>query len=159
MTVTIRRGERGFHLECGLLLPGSIDDVFGFFADAMNLETITPPQLRFEILTPLPIEMRAGTIIDYRLRLHGIPLRWRSEITAWEPSQRFVDEQRRGPYRWWRHEHTFEAHEGGTLATDHVHYGVPGGTIVNALLVARDLRRIFEYRSRTLRSIFATEQE
>ncbi|UCD75781.1 MAG: SRPBCC family protein [Phycisphaerales bacterium] len=157
MPVTIHRQDRGYLLECELLLLRPAEEVFGFFADATNLEAITPPQLRFEILTPLPIEMSKGAIIDQRLRLHGIPLRWRSEITAWEPHQRFVDEQRRGPYRWWIHEHTFEETDDGTLARDRVQYGVPGGAMVNALLVARDLRRIFDYRSRALRGIFPVE--
>ena len=154
MTVTIRRQGKGHLLQCALLLPKPAEDVFGFFADATNLESITPPRLRFEILTPPHIEMRAGTLIDFRLRLHGFPLRWKSEITAWEPSRRFVDEQRRGPYRWWIHEHTFEERGEGALVKDHVQYGVPGGAIVNALLVAADLRRIFEYRCRKLHTIF-----
>ena len=131
-------------------LPSPIDDVFEFFSDAHNLEMLTPPILRFEVLTPAPIRMSVGTLIDYKLRLRGVPVRWQSEITAWEPPRRFVDEQRRGPYRMWVHEHTFVEKDGGTLAEDKVNYAVPGGALVHKLLVARDVRRIFEYRTERL---------
>jgi ligand-binding SRPBCC domain-containing protein len=94
--------------------------------------------------------MKEGTVIDYRLKLHGIPLRWQSEITLWEPPHRFVDQQRRGPYRWWRHQHSFSDADGGTLAQDHVEYAAWGGAMVNKLLIAPDLKRIFEYRKRKL---------
>jgi ligand-binding SRPBCC domain-containing protein len=140
-------------LEARLFLPSSLDTVFPFFADAGNLEILTPPWLRFEILTPRPIPMRAGTLIDYRLRLHGIPLRWRSEITAWEPPHRFVDEQRRGPYRKWVHEHTFAERDGGCEVRDFVRYAVPGGRLADFMFVRQDVRRIFEYRSRKLRGL------
>ena len=142
---------RTFRLSSEVWLPRPIEDVFGFFSDARNLEALTPPTLRFEILTPSPIRMEVGTLIDYKLRLRGIPVRWRSEITAWEPPYRFVDEQRRGPYRLWVHEHRFEAKDGGTLAKDLVEYAVPGGALVNRLFVARDVRGIFEYRTEKLR--------
>ncbi len=144
-----------YTLTSELWLPKPVEEVFPFFADARNLERITPPWLHFEIVTPGPIEMRPGTIIDYRLRLRGIPLRWRSEITVWEPPHRFVDEQRRGPYRLWVHEHLFSRHNGGTLARDVVRYSVPGGDVVHRLFVAPDLNRIFEYRRRELQKIFS----
>ena len=134
-----------------LWLPQPRDLVFTFFADARNLESITPPLLHFEIVTPSPIVMRVGTRIDYRLRLHGIPLRWQSEITTWDPPFRFVDEQRRGPYRQWIHTHEFVEQSGGTLCRDHVVYAVPGGRIVNWLLVRRDVEQIFAYRQSVLR--------
>ena len=124
----------------------SQDDVFDFFADASNLERITPPWLRFQILTPRPITMRIGCEIDYRLRLHTIPLRWTSVITAWEPQFRFVDEQLRGPFRFWHHDHRIEQVDGGTQITDIVDYSVPGGQFANRLLVRRDLQKIFDYR-------------
>jgi ligand-binding SRPBCC domain-containing protein len=130
------------------------DEVFAFFADAGNLQELTPPWLRFEILTPPPIEMRSGTRIDYRLHLHFIPLRWRTEITVWEPPRRFVDEQLRGPYRLWIHEHTFEEEGDRTLCGDFVRYAVPFGALANRLMVARDVRKIFAYRERRLREIF-----
>jgi ligand-binding SRPBCC domain-containing protein len=127
-------------------LPCPRCEVFAFFADPGNLELLTPPWLRFGILSPQPITMAEGTEIDYRLRLHGVPLRWRSRITAWQPEYRFVDEQIRGPYRLWIHEHTFEEIDGGTRVGDHVRYAVPGGVVVERLLVATDLGRIFDFR-------------
>ena len=153
----IRMGwEDGFYtVETCLFLPRPLEAVFAFFADAGNLETLTPPWLRFEILTPLPITMHAGTIIDYRLRLHGIALRWQSEITAWQPPHRFVDEQRRGPYRKWIHEHTFTWLDGGSEIRDFVRYSVPGGFLVHQLFVKRDVRQIFAYRFRKLTNLFS----
>lgn len=146
---------RTFTLTNELWLPQPPDEVFPFFADASNLERLTPPSLRFLILTPPPIEMAVGTLIDYRIRLRGIPMRWQSEITAWEPPHRFVDEQRRGPYRLWVHEHTFTPQNGGTLAGDIVQYAVLGGVVVQRLLVASELRRIFDYRNAALRDLFS----
>ena len=139
-----------FALRNEVWLPRPIDEVFEFFSDAYNLETLTPPILRFEVLTPDPIRMETGTLIDYKLRLRGLPVRWQSEITAWEPPHRFVDEQRRGPYSMWVHEHTFVEKDGGTLAKDNVDYAVLGGALVNRLFVARDVRKIFEYRTERL---------
>lgn len=98
--------------------------------------------------------MRRGALIDYRLRIHGLPLRWRSEITAWDPPRRFVDEQRRGPYRLWRHTHTFTEGVGGTIVHDRVRYAVLGGILIHKLLVERDVRTIFAYREKALREIF-----
>lgn len=143
-----------FTLETRIWLGTPLDVVFPFFADARNLERLTPPWLKFEVITPEPIAMQAGTLIDYRLRLRGVPLRWRSEITLWDPPHRFVDEQRRGPYRAWIHEHRFTSVKGGTEVVDLVRYAVPGGRLVNLLFVARDVRRIFDYRSVALRRIF-----
>lgn len=128
--------------------------MFAFFSDAHNLDRITPPWLHFHVLTPPPIPMRVGQRIDYRLRIRGIPLRWQSAITAWEPPHRFVDEQQRGPYRAWIHEHTFEEKDGGTLARDEVKYAVFGGALVNRLFVERDVKKIFEYRAGKLGEIF-----
>jgi hypothetical protein len=146
----------GFHtVETYLSLPRPLEEVFPFFADAGNLEALTPPWLRFEILSPMPTVMRAGAIIEYRLRLHRIPLRWQSEITVWEPPLRFVDEQRRGPYRRWIHEHTFTRCGNGCEMRDFVRYSVPGGRLANLLFVQSDVRRIFEYRSRKLSDFFA----
>jgi ligand-binding SRPBCC domain-containing protein len=98
--------------------------------------------------------MRPGALIDYRLRLWGIPLRWKTGITAWEPPRRFVDEQLRGPYRLWIHEHTFEEDGDGTVCGDFLRYAVPFGALANRLLVARDVRKIFAYRERRLREVF-----
>ncbi len=137
-----------------LWLPAPPPELFSFFADARNLEQITPGWLKFSILTPTPIVMRPGALIDYRLRLHGFPVRWRTEITAWDPPDRFVDEQRRGPYRLWIHEHRFVERDGGTLATDLVKYAVPGGRLVERLFVRRDIEAIFQFRREKLRAIF-----
>ena len=142
-------------LETEQWLPPPREEVFQFFADAFNLEIITPPLLEFRVVTPPPITMKLGTVIDYRLKLRGIPLRWRSEITRWVPPDLFVDEQRRGPYRLWRHLHTFEESGGGTIARDRVEYAVIGGPIVRNLLVAPDLRRIFAYRQEKLSEMFS----
>lgn len=135
-------------------LPAPLDEVFQFFADPANLERLTPPQLQFEIITPEPIAMGEGTLIDYRLRIHRVPVRWQSEITAYEPGRRFVDEQRRGPYRVWHHEHVFEATDGGTRVIDRVNFAAPLGWLTVPLLVRPDLKRIFGYRRQTLNELF-----
>lgn len=147
-----RRGAYRLHAE--LFVPRDRETVFDFFSDARQLQAITPPWLHFEVLTPAPIAMRAGALIDYRLRLRGIPLRWQSRITVWDPPHYFVDEQTRGPYRLWRHEHRFEEIDGGTLVRDAVDYAVPGGALVHALLVRRDVERIFAWRQARLDEIF-----
>ena len=144
-----------FTLTNELWLPQQPQDVFPFFADAFNLERLTPPSLGFQVLTPPPIEMRVGTLIDYRVRLRGIPMRWQSEITKWEPPHRFVDEQLRGPYRQWIHEHAFTSQDGGTMAKDTVRYAVLGGAIVQRLFVASELKRIFQYRNAALKDHFS----
>jgi ligand-binding SRPBCC domain-containing protein len=126
-----------------------LGEVFEFFARAENLERITPPWLSFRTLTPAPIQMGSGTLIDYRLRLHGLPLRWRSRIEVWEEERRFVDEQLQGPYRVWRHLHEFVPVAGGTSVRDRVEYALPLGwlgNLVGGAFVRRDLARIFEYR-------------
>lgn len=128
-------------------------EVFDFFAQARNLERITPPWLRFEVLTPEPIPMAVGTLIDYRLRLHGIPLRWTSRIENWDAERSFVDRQIRGPYRLWHHRHEFAEQRGGTIVRDRVHYAIPFGVIgrlAGARFVARDLRRVFDFRRRAV---------
>jgi ligand-binding SRPBCC domain-containing protein len=145
---------RLFEISAELWLPCPRERLFEFFSEAANLERITPPWLHFHVLTPQPIEIKEGTVIDYQLRIHGIPLRWRTLISVWEPPHRFVDEQLKGPYRQWIHEHTFKEARGGTLCTDEVKYAVLGGAIVNELLVKRDVATIFEYRQKVLRDIF-----
>lgn len=145
---------RIFRLDAEQWFRHPLRDVFPFFADPLNLETITPPWLRFKVRTRGNIEMREGLRIDYSLRLHGIPVVWQTKITVWDPPRRFVDMQQRGPYRLWRHEHVFEERDGGTLVRDRVDYAVPGGLLVEKLLVGRDLKRIFEFRRSTLKQIF-----
>jgi ligand-binding SRPBCC domain-containing protein len=131
------------------ILPGDPDDVFGYFADAFNLEAITPPWLHFRIVTPAPLRMAPGSLIEYRLWLHLIPIRWLTRIEIWEPGARFVDVQVSGPYRAWRHTHSFEPHERGTLVRDTVRYALPLGPLgrlADAACVRRDLERIFDFR-------------
>lgn len=136
-------------LEREQVLPLPPDEVFPFFADARNLEAITPPLLRFRVVTPEPVELRAGTLIQYRLRLRGVPIDWLTRIAEWEPGVRFVDEQIAGPYRLWHHTHEFRPHgEGATLMRDTVRYALPLWPLgeLAAPLVRRDLARIFDFR-------------
>lgn len=136
-------------LELEQVLPRRLEEVFGFFAEARNLERITPPWLVFRVLTPGPIEMRVGTVIDYRLRVHGVPLSWTTRIEGWQPGAAFVDRQIAGPYRLWHHRHTFRAQGDSTVVTDAVDYELPFGMfgeLAHRLLVRRDLERVFAYR-------------
>lgn len=131
-----------------------LTEVFAFFSNAHNLAKITPPELHLNILTPAPIEMSAGTLIDYRLKLHGIPIRWQTEIIEWNPPHGFVDVQRRGPYRLWRHMHTFSETADGILVNDFVEYAVWGNQLVDKFFVRPDIEKIFAYRSEQLEKIF-----
>ena len=150
----LRRGT--FELTTRAWLPRPVDEVFPFFADAHNLNLLTPAYLHFEILTPRPIAMREGLLLDYRIRLRGIPIGWRTRIRSWEPGRRFVDEQVRGPYLEWVHTDDFHAVDGGTDVLDRVRYRVLGGAIVNRLIVERDVRHIFAYRLDALRRHFGS---
>ena len=134
-----------------------LDEVFEFFSNAANLEAITPPELRFRILTPSPIAMREGTRIDYELRLMGVRFKWQTLITVWDPPHRFVDEQLSGPYRQWIHTHTFASDGAGTLIEDEVRWRLPMfpfGQVAHPL-VSRQIRRIFEHREKTIRAMFS----
>jgi ligand-binding SRPBCC domain-containing protein len=140
-------------LERTQLVEHPIDDVFAFFADAANLEALTPRFLRFRILTPLPMEMKTGAQIIYRLRLFGVPMTWRTRITDWQPGKRFVDEQESGPYALWRHTHEFEAQGNSTLMRDVVEYKEPLGplgTVAHHLFVRRTVEKIFDFRREAL---------
>ena len=143
-----------YRFDTEIWLPHRPEEVFKFFADPINLNRLTPAWLHFEILTP-SAAIRRGTLLDYRLRLRGIPLRWQSEIEVWEPPCRFIDRQTRGPYSLWVHEHTFVEKNGGTVVGDRVDYAVPGGWLVQRFLVAPDLLQIFHYRQSVLRSVFS----
>lgn len=135
-----------------------LDQVFPFYADAANLERITPPWLGFEVTTPQPIEMGAGALIEYRLRLHRIPVGWRTRIEEWSPPHRFVDAQLSGPYSLWHHTHTFRAEgKNATTLGDRVRYAIPfglAGELARVLFVEHDLERIFEYRRNAVAELF-----
>jgi ligand-binding SRPBCC domain-containing protein len=146
-----------FTLQTELWLPLPRDEVFPFFAEARNLETLTPAWLKFEVLTPAHIEMRSGTLIDYRIRVHGFPIRWRTEIAEWDPPHQFVDVQLSGPYTWWHHTHTFEENAGGTLCLDRVRYRLRGGALVHWLFVRHDVQKIFQYRQQRLKDLFGSQ--
>ena len=144
-------------------LEGSPEEVFPFFGDATNLEAITPPLLAFQVTTPRPIAMHAGTLIEYRLKIHSIPIRWRTLIEQWQPSERFVDTQIKGPYKLWHHTHTFEPLPGGrTLMTDVVHYSIGYsfvGDLAHSLFVGRDVASIFDYRAEVIAPLLAADIE
>ena len=145
---------REFRTELWLPLPP--EEVFPFFADASNLERITPPELNFAIMTPLPIEMCTGTVIDYRLSLFGVSFDWKTGITAWEPPDLFVDEQLAGPYRTWVHRHAFRnGADGSTVIEDHVTYRLPAYPLGELAypLVRAQLERIFSFRQQRVREI------
>jgi ligand-binding SRPBCC domain-containing protein len=148
---------RTFLLQRDQWIPRPVEEVFAFFADASNLEAITPPWLGFRVLSPEPITMRAGALIVYRLRWRRLPLRWVTEIAEWEPPGRFVDMQRRGPYALWRHSHEFEPQAGGTRMRDRVQYALPLGPLgllMHRLAVRADVEAIFAYRASRVNEIF-----
>lgn len=158
--VTIRRlGGGRRRLSASTRLPLPPEEVFPFFADAGNLQRITPPELGFEIRTQGPIEMRRGARIDYRLRLAGVPFSWRTEITEWDPPHRFTDSQLAGPYREWVHTHTFREDGDGTVMDDRVVFRLPlwPASELGAPIVALQLRRIFRHRNRRIRSLLVAE--
>jgi ligand-binding SRPBCC domain-containing protein len=134
-------------------IPAPVEEVFDFFSRPENLEILTPDFVRFKILTPLPIEMTAGTFIDYRIRIVGVPVRWRTEITVWEPLRRFVDVQVSGPYRLWEHEHRFESRGDRTVMFDRVRFASPGWflePIIHRLFVGPRVDQIFRYRAEAI---------
>jgi len=145
-------------LERTQIVPVAPGEAFEFFADAFNLEVITPPWLHFRVVTPGPIAMKAGALIEYRLRLHGMPIRWLTRIEVWEPGRRFEDRQLRGPYDLWHHSHSFAPHDGGTAMRDIVRYAMPLGLLgrlAHRALVRRDLERIFDFRREAVAARFA----
>ena len=147
------------HLERTQTIPRPFEEVFEFFSDPRNLERITPAILRFEFLAPPPVKVSAGAILDYRIRLYGIPVHWRTRIELVEPPHRFIDVQEKGPYALWRHTHTFREVGGGeTAMTDHVEYAMPLGPlgeIAYRLFVAKSLNQIFDFRQNEMSLMFA----
>lgn len=149
--------KQNYLFESRLWLPASREEAFEFFSKAENLQRITPRWLNFEILTPLPIEIKQGCLIDYRLKLFGIPIRWKTEISVWEPPHRFVDRQIKGPYQTWIHTHLFESETGCTMMTDRVEY-MPKGwfltPLIDRLFARRNVEKIFDYRKNEILKIF-----
>lgn len=151
----VKTARGRYRLSTRLFLARPIGEIFAFFSDAANLQTLTPPWVGFHILTPRPLAMKAGAVIDYRIRIHGLPIGWRTRVTEWDSPHGFADVQERGPYKLWHHRHTFSEVEGGTLVGDDVEYAPRGGALIHALFVRKDVRRIFEYRARKLRGVFS----
>ncbi len=144
---------RIYELKRHQMIPLPLDQVFAFFERPENLAKLTPPSLGFQILTPSPIEMKSGILIDYTIRVLGLPVRWTSLITSYDPPHRFVDVQLKGPYSFWHHTHQFEAVEEGTMMTDTVRYALPLGwlgRIAHLFFVNRQIAWIFDYRSEVL---------
>ena len=154
-----RKPMHQYTLRTSMRLPVPRRKVFAFFGDASNLARITPPEMGFEIRTPGTIAMRPGTLIDYTIRLHGIPMKWRTEITRWLPPHEFSDAQLRGPYAMWVHTHRFREEGNATIIEDEVRYALPFGQLGRVVhpLVRRQLARIFEYRQKAVERIFVEE--
>jgi len=140
-------------------LARSPKELFEFFGDAHKLESITPAILYFHVINPAPIDIKPGTLIHYKLKVRGIPLRWTTRIDTWDPPNSFSDLQLKGPYALWHHTHTFTPEAGGTRCDDHVEYRPPGGPLaplINKLAVERDVKSIFEYRAKVLAEKFGS---
>lgn len=145
-----------FHYQTQLKIRKPVAEVFQFFSNAENLERVTPPWLCFKILSPLPVDMKTGTLINYRLSIYGLPVRWQTEISLWNPPHRFIDSQRYGPYRKWIHEHSFFSVDDGCLIRDTVQYQLYGGIfspLLNRYFIKKDVQRIFNYRKQIIETI------
>jgi len=159
---TITRDGKIWRLTMSQWLNKKPEGIFPFFGDAHNLEKITPSLLNFKVLTPGAIDMKPGTLIDYKLKVRGIPIRWTTRIADWQPHTRFRDEQLKGPYRQWIHTHTFTPEDGGTRCDDLVEYAPPGGPLaplINRLVVQRDVEKIFAYRAKVLAEMFGSRPD
>ena len=149
-------------LEQTQAVAAPLDEVFAFFARPENLAEITPPSMGFQVLTPSPIAMKEGAVVDYVVKVSGLPMRWRTLITAYEPPHRFVDEQLMGPYSFWHHTHTFNATAaGGTELQDVIRYALPLGPLgelARALVIRRQLASIFTHRRTVIAQRFDTKE-
>lgn len=148
---------RAQKIQTTTLIPGNLEEVFSFFSKAENLNSLTPPELSFSILSPLPIEMKTGQHIHYRIKLMGVPFFWKTEISVWDPPLRFVDRQLKGPYQTWIHEHRFRAVPEGTEMTDTITYLSKGWILapfLHGLFVDKKVKEIFAYREKRLHEIF-----
>ena len=157
---TIERAGRYWRLTMSQWLNQPREELFKFFADAYNLEKITPGLLNFKVITPAPIDMKPGTLIDYKLKVRGVPIKWRTEITGWDPPHKFTDRQLKGPYRQWVHTHMFTEENGGTRCDDTVEYAPLGGPLaplINKLFVENDVKKIFAHRAEVLAEMFGDE--
>lgn len=157
---TVKRVGKHWQLTMSQWLNKPREELFEFFGNAANLEKITPDLLSFKVVTPPPIEMKPGTLIDYKLKVRGVPIRWRTLIETWEPCEKFTDEQLKGPYKRWHHTHTFADEDGGTRCNDIVEYAPPGGPLaplINKLVVQNDVTKIFAYRAKVLDDMFGGE--
>jgi ligand-binding SRPBCC domain-containing protein len=143
-----------YELTDHFIVPANLDKTWDFFSRAENLARITPAWMHFRILTPGPLELKQDSLIDYRIRMHGLPMLWRTRIIDWNPPYQFIDLQIKGPYTLWHHQHTFKACDEGTACTDRVMYKLPGGPVgpmVHALQIRRMLGEIFRYRRKVIR--------
>ncbi len=145
---------RVFTFQTEITVPENKTNVFNFFANAQNLQIITPPWLNFKILTPTPIELKPGSIIDYSLRWRGIPVKWKTEITKWVPNNTFTDKQIKGPYKLWEHEHLFQETDEGTNCIDIIRYAPPFQPF-SISIVQKDVHKIFEYRKAVIQKMFS----
>ena len=153
----IQRDGKIWRLTLSQWLPKTPEQLFPFYGDAYNLEKITPDLLSFKVITPKPIEMKPGTLIDYKLKVRGLPIRWTTKITEWDPPHRFCDTQLKGPYKQWIHTHTFTEENGGTRCDDVVEYAPPGGPLaplINKFFVQGDVEKIFIHRTKVLEELF-----
>ncbi len=157
MSIKYTKSESGdFQLQTYQLIRRPLSEVFDFFSKAENLEILTPSFLNFKTITPTPIKMAVGTIIEYKIMLRVIPLKWRSRISIWDPPHKFMDIQLKGPYLKWEHLHTFAEHPDGTVVEDTVSYRVLGGFLIEKLFVRPDLNKIFTFRHSKLEELFHT---
>lgn len=155
---TVERAGKYWRLTMSQWLNQPREELFQFFGDATNLEKITPSMLGFKVVSPTPIDMKPGTLIDYKLKVRGIPIRWRTLIATWDPPNKFTDEQLKGPYKRWHHTHTFTEEDGGTRCDDLVEYAPPGGPLaplINKLVVQKDVEKIFAHRAKILEDLFS----